>query len=74
VYLGFVIINIELLEIIIDGLFGTHRVAVLGSLYDVLILIRNIGGIGSAVVIIFWIRRNVIKLKRFNGDLKGFQE
>jgi hypothetical protein len=33
----FIIINIELLEIIIDGLFGTHRVFVLGSFYDVLI-------------------------------------
>ena len=38
VYLGFIIINIELLEIIIDGLFGTHRVfAFLGTAYDVLI-------------------------------------
>ena len=26
VYAGFIIINIEVLEIIIDGLFGTHRV------------------------------------------------
>ena len=38
VYVGFVIINIELLEIIIDGLFGTHRIfAPLGLVYDVLI-------------------------------------
>ena len=38
VYVGFVIINIELLEIIIDGLFGTHRIfAFLGTSYDVLI-------------------------------------
>ena len=38
VYLGFVIINIELLEIIIDGLFGTHRIfAFLGTTYNVLI-------------------------------------
>ena len=36
VYVGFVIINLELLEIIIDGLFGTHRVFVsIGMLYDV---------------------------------------
>ncbi len=35
VYLGFIIINIELIEIIIDGLFGTHRVfAFLGSTYN----------------------------------------
>src|SRR6187402_415759 len=38
VYVGFVIINIELLEIIIDGLFGTHRVfAPIGVAYDILI-------------------------------------
>ena len=38
VYAGFIIINIELLEIIIDGLFGTHRIfAFLGTFYDVLI-------------------------------------
>ena len=38
VYIGFVIINIEVLEIIIDGLFGTHRIfAGLGSAYDFLI-------------------------------------
>ena len=38
VYVGFVIINFELLEIIIDGLFGTHRIfAFLGSIYDLLI-------------------------------------
>ena len=38
VYVGFVIINIEVLEIIIDGLFGTHRVfSFLGSFYNILI-------------------------------------
>ena len=38
IYVGFVVINIELLEIVIDGLFGTHRAfAGLGGLYDVLI-------------------------------------
>ncbi|MBK0368457.1 (Fe-S)-binding protein [Flavobacterium agrisoli] len=75
VYVGFVIINIELLEIIIDGLFGTHRIfASLGSLYDFLIGSFEILALLVLVsVIIFWIRRNVIKLKRvFNPDLKGF--
>jgi hypothetical protein len=38
VYAGFVIINIEVLEIIIDGIFGTHRVlSFLGGFYDFLI-------------------------------------
>ena len=69
VYLGFVIINIEVLEIIIDGLFGTHRVlSPLGSLYDILI--------GSFEVLallvwlacaIFLVRRNIIKIKRFHS-------
>lgn len=75
VYVGFVIINIELLEIIIDGLFGTHRVfAGLGVVYDFLIgSFEILAFLVLAAVIVFWIRRNVIKLKRFiNPDLKGF--
>src|SRR5690606_28227278 len=67
VYLGFIIINIEVLEIIIDGLFGTHRVfAFLGTTYDVLIASFEILAILVIVsVAIFWIRRNIIRLKRF---------
>jgi len=75
VYLGFIIINIELLEIIIDGLFGTHRVfASLGVVYDVLIGSFEILAILVLVsVITFLIRRNIIKLKRFiHSDLKGW--
>lgn len=75
VYVGFVIINIELLEIIIDGLFGTHRIfAPLGVVYDVLIASFEIlAFLVLAAVTVFWIRRNIIKLKRFfNPDLKGF--
>ncbi|NGY37985.1 (Fe-S)-binding protein [Flavobacterium sp. XN-5] len=75
VYLGFIIINIELLEIIIDGLFGTHRVfAFLGTTYDVLIASFEILAVLVLVAVsVFWIRRNVVKLKRFiNKDLTGF--
>jgi len=75
VYLGFVIINIEVLEIIIDGLFGTHRVfAFMGGFYDVLIGCFEILAILVLVsVITFLIRRNIIKLKRFiHNDLKGW--
>lgn len=75
VYVGFVIINIELLEIIIDGLFGTHRVfAFIGVTYDVLIASFEIlAGLVLFAVIAFWTRRNVIKLKRFvSSDLKGW--
>jgi heterodisulfide reductase subunit C len=74
VYLGFIIINIELLEIIIDGLFDTHRVfAFLGVFYDVLIASFEILALLVLVAVFtFWIRRNIIQLKRFaNPDLKG---
>ena len=76
VYLGFIIINIELLEIIIDGLFGTHRVFApyLGVVYNVLIASFEILALLVLVAVItFWIRRNIIRLKRFiNRDLDGF--
>ncbi len=67
VYVGFIIINIEVLEIIIDGLFGTHRVfSGIGSLYGVLIGSFEILAVLVLVaVVIFWIRRNLIKLARF---------
>jgi heterodisulfide reductase subunit C len=75
VYVGFIIINIELLEIIIDGLFGTHRVfSGLGSLYNFLIGSFEILALLVLVaVVIFFIRRNIIKLNRFiHNDLKGW--
>lgn len=75
VYVGFIIINIELLEIIIDGLFGTHRVfAFMGTAYDVLIGAFEILAILVLVAVItFLVRRNIIKLKRFiHNDLKGW--
>lgn len=68
VYVGFVIINIEVLEIIIDGLLGTHRVfSSLGSsIYGFLIGSFEILAVLVLVsVILFWIRRNIIKIKRF---------
>ena len=72
VYAGFVIINIEILEIIIDGAFGTHRVfaSSLGGFYDFLIGSFEILAILVLVAcLIFLIRRNVLKVKRF-----GFRE
>ena len=75
VYAGFIIINIEVLEIIIDGLIGTHRIfsKFLGGFYSFLIGSFEILALLVLVaVIVFWIRRNIIKLKRFtNSDLKG---
>lgn len=74
VYVGFVIINIEVIEIIIDGLFGTHRVlSFMGGFYDVLIgSFEILAFLVLITVIIFWIRRNVTKLGRFaSSDLDG---
>tara|TARA_R110002073_G_scaffold72537_1_gene177489 strand:- start:480553 stop:481863 length:1311 start_codon:yes stop_codon:yes gene_type:complete len=77
VYVGFIIINIEVLEIIIDGLFGTHRILLsfLGaSFYGFLIGSFEILALLVFVsVVVFWIRRNVIKIKRFwNKEMKGW--
>jgi heterodisulfide reductase subunit C len=75
VYLGFIIINIEVLEIILDGILGTHRLfAPLGTVYDVLIASFEILALLVIVaVVVFWIRRNVIKLKRFiKPEMKGW--
>ena len=77
VYVGFIIINIEMLEIVFDGLFGTHRVLstilpaglynfLIGS-FEILAFLVLVG------VIIFWIRRNIQKIKRFWArEMKGW--
>ena len=76
VYIGFVIINIELLEIILDGLFGTHRLfaSYLGGFYNVLIASFEIlAALVLVAVVLFWIRRNLIKIKRFfSSEMKGW--
>jgi len=75
VYLGFLIINIEVLEIIIDGIFGTHRIfSFMGGFYDFLIGSFEVFAFAVLVcVIIFWTRRNVIKIKRFlSPEMEGW--
>ncbi|MDT0608438.1 (Fe-S)-binding protein [Croceitalea rosinachiae] len=75
VYVGFVIINIEVLEIIIDGLLGTHRIfAPLGSVYDFLIgAFEVLALLVIVAVIVFWLRRNIVKLKRFiKPEMQGW--
>ena len=70
VYLGFVIINLEVLEIILDGLLGTHRLfsGPLGGLYNVLIASFEIlAALVLFAVLVFYARRNIVKLKRFTG-------
>lgn len=69
VYVGFIIINIEVLEIVIDGLFGTHRVlstVLPEGLYNFLIASFEILALLVLIgVILFWTRRNIQKIKRF---------
>src|SRR5690554_3763442 len=77
VYVGFIIINIEMLEIIFDGLFGTHRVlstVLPAGLYNFLIGSFEILAFFVLIgVIIFWFRRNIQKVKRFwSREMKGW--
>jgi len=76
VYVAFLLINIELLEIIIDGVSGKHRslAPYLGSFYNFLIAFFEILALSVIIsVILFWIRRNIIRIERFiKNDLKGW--
>jgi len=76
IYAGFIIINIEVLEIVLDGLLGTHRLfeKPLGSFYTFLInSFEILAFLVIVVCVIFLMRRNVIKLKRFiSKDLNGW--
>ena len=67
VYVGFVVINIEVLEIIIDGLLGTHRIfSPIGRLYGILIGSFEILAVLVLIAVtVFWIRRMVIRIPRF---------
>jgi heterodisulfide reductase subunit C len=76
IYAGFIIINLEVLEIILDGILGTHRLFAqpLGQLYNWLINAFEFLAVGVLIVcIVFLCRRNIIKLKRFiSKDLNGW--
>jgi len=76
IYAGFIIINLEVLEIILDGIFGTHRLFAgpLGMLYSWLINAFELLAIGVfTVCVIFLCRRNILKLRRFiSHDLDGW--
>jgi heterodisulfide reductase subunit C len=67
IYAGFIIINIEVLEIIIDGIAGTHRIfSFAGPLYDILIGSFEFLALGVLVAcVVFLARRNMLRLKRF---------
>ncbi len=75
IYLGFIIINIEVIEIIIDGIFNQHRTfAIFGNLYTVLINSFEILAVLVIIsCVIFLIRRNFLQIKRLRHiDLKGW--
>ena len=76
VYVGFILINIELLEIIVDGLLGTHRIFApfLGNFYNFLIASFEILAFLVLIsVVVFWIRRNILHIQRFRkSEMKGW--
>ena len=76
VYVAFILINVELIEIIIDGLFGTHRFLApyLGDFYNFLIgFFEILAFLVIISVLIFWLRRNILNIRRFiSNDLKGW--
>ena len=76
IYAGFVIINVEVLEIVLDGIFGTHRMFAhtLGGLYTFIIDFFELLALGVLIAcIIFLIRRNILKLRRFmKHELDGW--
>jgi ferredoxin len=70
IYAGFLIVNLEILEIVIDGIFGTHRIfaPILGNLYPSLINVFEFFAVSVIIAcVVFLIRRNIIHLKRFEG-------
>jgi heterodisulfide reductase subunit C len=67
VYAGFIIINIEILEIILDGILGTHRVFApyLGSAYSFVInFFEILAFLVLAACVVFLIRRNIVHVRR----------
>ena len=76
VYLGFLIVNIELLEIVVDGIAGTHRnfAPILGSLYAPIINFFEFFAVMVIVTcVIFLIRRNITKVPRLqSAEMTGW--
>ncbi len=74
VYVGFIIVNIELLEIIYDGVSGTHRILSFLPFYNALISILEYLAVFVILACIFFlIRRNILRIQRFwLVELKGW--
>ncbi len=76
IYVGFLVINVEVLEIVIDGLTGSHRALApfLGPAYSVMTVAAEIflGLVFIAAVVFLW-RRNIQKLPRFHtAEMRGW--
>jgi ferredoxin len=76
IYLGFVLINLEVLEIVLDGLFGAHRLfaGILGGAYDTFInFFEFLGFLVLFSCVVFLLRRNIQRLGRFHKpEMKGW--
>jgi heterodisulfide reductase subunit C len=76
IYVGFLVINLEVLEFVLDGILGTHRLfaPVLGGAYTVAINLFEFLAVAVLVsCVAFLIRRNVMKVERFTKpELKGW--
>lgn len=76
IYVGFLVINLEVLEFVFDGLAGTHRIFAphLGSFYNVLMNVFEFLAIAVLLAcVIFLIRRNILKVPRFwSTEMKGW--
>ena len=76
IYVGFVVINLEMLEIVLDGLLGTHRLfAGLGGVYDALIACFEWLAAGVILAcVVFFVRRNGMAIARFRSkEMAGGQ-
>lgn len=68
IYVGFLVINLEVLEFVVDGVLGTHRVFApwLGSFYSVLMNVFEFLAVAVLLACVFFlVRRNVLKVPRF---------
>ncbi|MCF2503976.1 (Fe-S)-binding protein [Dyadobacter sp. CY107] len=81
VYIGFILINIEVLEIVLDGMLGEHRIfaPLLGGFYSVLIGFFELLAVGVLLAcVIFLLRRSVVKVGRLqparHREMNGWPE
>jgi len=68
VYIGFILVNVEMIEILYDGLIGSHRILSFLPFYNMLIsLLEVLASLVIIVCIVFLIRRNILNIRRFQS-------